>query len=386
MDQIIQTYNQITGSFGAPLSALITIVLGWFVAGLFKRLTKRAVSKTGIDKSFNNSKVNFGNLISKLIYYLIMIFVFMLALDRLGMTSVLEPVKSLLNGFTDFIPNIVGAGLVGYIGYMLATIVSELVGLSGDTIQKFAPKLRLPENIDIVDILKKVVFIFIFIPLLISALNILNIESVSQPANTMLQSFFSAIPKVLVASLIIIIFVVGGRFLSELLRDLLDSLNLNQVMQRAGLTSITGNSNIEKLISNIVYAFIVLFGLMTAIDKLEFTKLSEMMNTIVELGGNILFGLVILAIGNWIANVASKNFLKSDDNAFVANIIKVAILAIFLAIGLRRMGIADDIINLAFGITLGAVALTVVLSFGLGGREAAGKQMEKILDKFNKKK
>ena len=156
-------------------------------------------------------------------------------------------------------------------------------------------------------------------------------------------------------------------------------------MKKAGLTSIIGNSNIERLIANIVYAFIVLFGLMTAIDKLEFTKLSEMMNTIIELGGNILFGLIILAIGNWVANIASKNFLKADDNPFVANIIKIAILAIFLAIGLRRMGIADDIINLAFGITLGAVALTIVLSFGLGGREAAGKQMGKILEKFNKK-
>jgi hypothetical protein len=138
------------------------------------------------------------------------------------------------------------------------------------------------------------------------------------------------------------------------------------------------------LIANIVYAFILLFGIMTAIDKLEFTKLSEMMNTIVNLGGNILFGLVILAVGNWIANLASKSFMQSGDNVFVGNIIKVAVLAIFLAIGLRRMGIADDIINLAFGITLGAVALTIVLSFGLGGREAAGKQMSKILEKFNK--
>lgn len=385
MNQIIETYNNLTGSFGTPIAAIVTIILGWFIAGLLKKLTKSIITKSGIDKSLSSSKVSFANLIAKLVYYLVMIFVFMLALDRLGMTSVLEPAKGLLKGFTEFIPNIVGAGLIGYIGYMLATIVSELVGLSGDTIQKFAPKLRLPENIDIVDILKKVVFIFIFIPLLISALNILNIDSVSQPASAMLQSFFSAIPKVLVATLIMIIFVLGGRFLSELLKDLLDSLNLNQVMQKAGLAYITGNTNIERLIANIVYAFIVLFGLMTAIDKLEFTKLSEVMNTIVGLGGNILFGLVILAIGNWIANVASKNFLKSDNNAFVANIIKIAILAIFLAIGLRRMGIADDIINLAFGITLGAVALTVVLSFGLGGREAAGKQMSKILDKFNKK-
>jgi hypothetical protein len=385
MEQIIETYDSLTGSFGAPISAIAIIILGWFIAGIIKKVIKKVIKKTGADKSLSTGNVSFSDLIAKLIYYLIMIFVFMLALNKLGMTSVLEPLKGLLNGFTGFIPNIVGAGLVAYIGYMLATIVSELVGLSGDTIQKFTPKLRLPENIDLVDILKKIVFIFIFIPLLIAALNILNIDAVSIPASEMLSSFFSVIPKVLVATIIIIIFVVGGRFLSELLKDLLDSLNLNEIMKKAGLTSIIGNSNIERLIANIVYAFIVLFGLMTAIDKLEFTKLSEMMNTIIELGGNILFGLLILAIGNWVANIASKNFLKADDNPFVANIIKIAILAIFLAIGLRRMGIADDIINLAFGITLGAVALTIVLSFGLGGREAAGKQMGKILEKFNKK-
>jgi len=49
------------------------------------------------------------------------------------------------------------------------------------------------------------------------------------------------------------------------------------------------------------------------------------------------------------------------------------------------MGIADDIVQLAFGLTLGAVAVAFALSFGLGGREAAGKQMEQFLNRFDKK-
>lgn len=384
MDTIIETYNSITASFGAPISALIIIILGWFIAGILKRVLTKVVKKTGVDDSLGG-KVSLAKLIGKLVYYIIMIFVFMLALDKLGMTSVLEPVKELLNGFTGYIPNIIGAGLVGYIGYMLATIVSELVGLSGDTIQKFAPKLRLPENLNLTNILKKVVFIFIFIPLLIQALNILNMEVISGPASNILNEFFSAIPKILVATIIIIVFVVGGKFLSTLVKELLESMQLNSMLDKANLGAIAGKTDVAKVISNIVYAFIVIFGIMTATDKLEFTQLSELINTVVELGGNILFGLVILAIGSVIANLASKAFMKSESNAFVGSIIKAAILAIFLAIGLGRMGIADNIINMAFGITLGAIALTVVLSFGLGGREAAGKQMTKILDKFNKK-
>jgi hypothetical protein len=47
-----------------------------------------------------------------------------------------------------------------------------------------------------------------------------------------------------------------------------------------------------------------------------------------------------------------------------------------IAMELRPMDVADDIVNLAFGLTLGAIAEAVALMFGLGGREAAGRQME----------
>ena len=46
------------------------------------------------------------------------------------------------------------------------------------------------------------------------------------------------------------------------------------------------------------------------------------------------------------------------------------------------MGIANSIVDLAFGLTLGAVAVAVALAYGLGGREAAGEHMKKILGKF----
>ncbi len=384
MEQILQVFNSVTGAFGAPIAAIIIIIIGWFVAKLIKKLVKGLFERSGVDKALK-SKVSIGEIIAKFVYFLVMIFVFMLALEKLGMTSVLEPVKNLLNEFTGSIDNLVKAGIVGYVGYMLATIVSELVGLSGDTIKSFAPKLHLPQNIDIVNVLKKVVFIIIFIPLLIQALQFLNMSVITEPATAMLQSFMAAIPKVLLASIIMIIAVVGGKFITGLLKGLLEALNLNEVLGKAGLTSVLGGTNIVKLICNVVYAFIILFGLMTALDKLEFTQLSEMMNTVVDLGGNILFGLIILAIGNWIATVAAKNFDKNGQNPFVASVIRVAILAVFLAIGLTKMGIAENIVNMAFGITLGTVALTVVLSFGLGGRQAAGEQMKKILDKFNKK-
>ncbi|WP_299101638.1 mechanosensitive ion channel [uncultured Winogradskyella sp.] len=387
MDYLADLFNKFTASFGENLSgviaAILILIIGWFIAGFVKRMTTKLIKKTGVDDQLKNSKLKLSSFIGKLLYFLVMIFVFMLALGKLGLTDVLDPIKNLLNGFTNYIPNIIGAGLVAYIGYMLATIVSELVELSGDTIQKFTPKLRLPENINVVSILKKVVFIFIFIPLLISAFHILDMKAISEPATTMLSAFFEAIPRIIVAAIIILVFVFVGRFVAQLLKELLQSLNVDGLVAKMNMTEYVGTKSVAKLISNIAYALIVVFGMLTAFEKLEFTQLTEIIDTVLAYAGKILFGIVIIGLGLIISNLFTKA-LNSKNNPFVVSIVKISIIAIFLAIGLRSMGIADEIVNLAFGITLGTVALTVVLSFGLGGREAAGKQMGKILEKFNK--
>ena len=371
------------------LVAILLLIVGVFIAKLLKKLTAKIIKKSGLDEKLKSDTITLSKFISKLVYLLVMIFVFTLVLGRLGLTSALDPLKNMLDDFLGFIPRIVGAGLVTYIGYMLATIVAEFVGMSGDTIRKALPKLKISTKIDVVNILKKIVFIFVFIPLLIVALNILEMDSISIPATTMLSSFMAAIPKIAVAAIILLAFTIGARFLSGLVKDrkvffVYGGVDMNATLQKMQHDKMTGNTNVVNLIGNIVYFFILLFGITTAIEKLEFKQLSEIFATINVYGGKILFGLVILVIGNWIASIVYKN-MAAKENAFLASIVRMAIIAIFLAIGLSTMGIADEIINLAFGLTLGTIALTVVLSFGLGGREAAGEQMKKILHKFNNK-
>jgi hypothetical protein len=49
---------------------------------------------------------------------------------------------------------------------------------------------------------------------------------------------------------------------------------------------------------------------------------------------------------------------------------------------LRRMGVATDIVNLVFGLLLGAIAVAIALAFGLGGREIAAEQVREWLASF----
>ena len=89
----------------------------------------------------------------------------------------------------------------------------------------------------------------------------------------------------------------------------------------------------------------------------------------------VVIGVVILAIGLWLANMARKAIQGSSmaNAEYVSNIAFTGVMVLTGVIALKRMGLAGEIVDLGFGLALGGVALALALSFGLGGREAAAK-------------
>jgi len=56
------------------------------------------------------------------------------------------------------------------------------------------------------------------------------------------------------------------------------------------------------------------------------------------------------------------------------------------AMALRQMGLADEIISLAFGLTFGAVAVAAAIAFGVGGRDLAGRKLQEWEESLRKKR
>ncbi|HFC00239.1 MAG TPA: hypothetical protein ENJ53_05490 [Phaeodactylibacter sp.] len=367
------------------IGAILVLFIGWMVARVFRNLATKVMRKTTLDnKLFKKSagSVSPEKFVGKLVYYLIMLIVLMITLEILGVHNVLDPVKDMVRKFLVFIPNIVTAGIIGFAGYMIATIASDVVGLASTSLGRYSAQLGLKSEVDLPKLIKQLVFIVVFIPVLIAALDALNIASISEPLKEMLSTFINAIPNILAAAIILAVFYIGGKYLSTMGAELLKNLGTDRLAEDLKLQSVIGSASPSKLIANIGFFFLMFTGTITAIEKLQFGRLSEILNNLLELSGQIFFGLVIMAVGNFISNLAYQALAKNKDNQFMASMARVATLGLFLAIALRTMGIANDIVNLAFGLTLGAVAVAVALSFGLGGREAAGKQMEHILKNF----
>ena len=164
---------------------------------------------------------------------------------------------------------------------------------------------------------------------------------------------------------------------------------LGEERQKLGMKGVfTGNLQPSVLVGRIAMFFAMLFAVVEAANRLEFTQVRDVVTIFIRFGGDVLLGGAILIIGFWLANLASGAIERASGGhaTGLAQVARFAILGLVIAMGLRAMGIADDIVNLAFALTLGAVAVAVALSFGLGGREAAGRQMEHWLSKLRKEK
>ncbi len=394
MEYINNLVQSLSGRFGTllpnVLGAIVVLIIGLFLAGVMRRLAERLMQKTSIDEriaSKINSPFRLDKFVAKLIYYLVVIYTLLIVLNILGVQGVLEPLQNMLNKFVGFLPNLIAAGVIAFAGYLISSIGSEATGFLSERLESFGSKIGLSAgSVSLSKIVKQVVFILIFIPILIVALDTLKMDAISQPATEMLSSLLQAVPKIIAAVLLLGVFFIVGKYVVSIVTDLLRNLGLDNLSQSMGINNVIGNKSLSGIIGNIALFFIMFTGIIAAADKLELGQVEGILNDVFHISGKVFFGIVILLAGVFISNIAVNALSNSKENGYLIPIARFAILGIFLAFALHTMGIAESIVNLAFGLTLGAIAVAFALSFGLGGRAAAGKQMDKFFHGMNKKK
>ena len=110
-----------------------------------------------------------------------------------------------------------------------------------------------------------------------------------------------------------------------------------------------------------------------AAAQLGFTELSLLLSAFLVFAGRVLLGLVVFVLGSLLAGVVADAVRGSTvpNGAALAPVARVAVLALASVMALSQMGIAQEIVVLAFAMTLGSAAVAAALAFGVGGRDAA---------------
>ena len=383
--------NQVLAFIPNLVGAIALGVIGWVIATVARTAINAALSKTTMDERLSTQAgvKPMSSTIADMVYWFILLVVLTMVLGQLELDGLFAPLTNMVDKIFSFIPNILIAGVVFVVGYIIAKVVRGIVTnlVSTFNVQELATKAGLSEQNSLPNIAGSLAFLVVIIPTIIAALNALKIDVIARPATNMLNKIMEALPNIFMAVAILFVTFYVVRMVANIVKGLLENTQINQMPAKVGLQETMGDKRISDLVAYAIIFFAMLFAAIAAADLLGFEPISAIITMFIAFGANIILGAIILFIGFWLANIIAGVVERSEQGSqFLANIVRVLIMGLVLAMGLKAMGIADSIVNLAFGLTLGAVAVAFALSFGLGGQEAAARFLRKMQDRMDRER
>lgn len=373
---------------GAGLIALVA----WVLATVLRFVTVKALDATNLDERLRSGAgleeedgTTFSQSIGDALFWFIFLLFLPAMLGALEMQGLVAPVQDMFDDLLAAIPNIIGAGIILLVGWFVAKIVRQILTnlLEATGIDGLNERLNLKEQ-KLSAIIGMVVYALIMIQVVIAALDTLAIESISGPATRMLSAVWEIIPGLVAAVLVLGVSYYIGLWLKNLVSNLLASVGFNRVLVWIGLGSQPeeGKQTPSEIAGTLVLVGIMLFAAVEAADILGLTIVSELVAEVIAFAGQALVAVIIFGVGLYLANLAEKVVLGTNvSNAkLLSRFAKGAIIVLVIAMALGQLGVAKEIVNLAFGLLLGAVAVAIALSFGLGSREIAARKVEGWLE------
>ena len=380
--------------------AAALLIIAWVLANLLRAIVSRVLRAAKIDQRLaeqaeRSTQVSLAQTIADTAYWLVFLLFLPALLSALSLQGLLGPVQGMINKILDFLPNLFTAGLILLAGWFLARIVrgivtNFLVAIGAERLTQTVGLTQILGTQSLAGLLGLIFYVVILIPVILAALDALQLQAVTLPTSNMLNKILAAIPDILAASLILLFAYVSARLVATLTNNLLTGIGFNTLLRRLGFSaqvSSPGQRPPAELVGYLVFLAIMLVAATEAARQLGFAVLADLVTRFMIFAGEVILGLIVFAIGLYLANLASSAIETSGaaHRGWLALTARVSIIVLAGAMALRQMGVANDIINLAFGLLLGAVALAVALAVGLGARDVAGKEVEEIIKSIRRK-
>ncbi|WP_113929080.1 mechanosensitive ion channel [Bacillus sp. P14.5] len=398
-EPLVNLMNSIFGAVDNILKAALILLVAYALAMLVSMGVRKLAHATHFDHLLvkwnmadTAKDAHAGiNKAAKVLFYLVLLLFLPAVLSALDITGVSEPFTDMLNSMLAFIPKLLAAALIIFVGYFVAKLVRTIVTNFLHTIglEKLGERLGLSRTLSgtsLSSIAGNIVFILILIPTVIAALEKLDIEGVSGPAIEMLNDVLTMLPNIAVAIVLILVGLWAGRIAGRWTTNFLNTLSINSLMSNMKLGSwkpgeSTDSLTITRILGYVVHFVIALLFIVEALQIVELEFLVTLATGVFAYIPSVIAAIVILAVGLYLGNITKKvlvSILNGSSKNVLATIAKYAIIIMAFFMALDQLGIAQSIVNSAFILVLGGLSLAFGLSFGLGGREFASNYLSKM--------
>lgn len=365
--------------FGAAIKAILLLILAFIVAAIAKSLCVKLLSKTKLAESkysvvsSGNTKESIITVIGKFVQLIVFLLFVPGIFEILGMTQVSTPILGMLQTVVGYIPNILACGVILWIGFYAAKLVRELLvpvfnKLQVNKLQTMAG-IKVDDSGKLSNTLAYIVYVLILIPVIITALDVLDIRVISEPAIAMLQTIFNYIPSILAALIIITIGYILAKFIGNIVSRMIEASGLDAKVSNL-LDLESKHFVLSDVVGKTIEVILVIFFVVESFSALHLGILTRIGVAIIAYMPYALTAFLILIACMFLAALATKALNKSGNRA-MAVVVKYLIYVVGTFMILNELGIAKTLVDGTFIIAISALAVAFALSYGLGGRTFA---------------
>lgn len=384
----IQSWLGVLGPAGPWLLAIGIIIIGYFIALIFRKIVESVLRKTALDENLSKllgrEPEGAEKGVGAFVFYLLMLFIVVVAMSAAGLDAAVEPLKNILGKILAAIPKILAAGAILFVAWVIATVVRQLLeGILGAS--RIDERLGLGENEPVKTGVGVIAFFGILLLMLPAALGQLEMKEISVPISQMVDNILAYVPRLLGGVILIAIGYLIASIVQKVLAQILGSIGVDNLPARigyAGDASIAGKS-LSLVISYVAMATILVVIAAEALSTMKLGFISELSEHFVPGYFRILAAVVIVCIGLFVANLVGR--LIEPKSAFWAKFVRIAVLVFIGAVALQKANISnltDETFQLLIHSAIIASAFAAgvggAIAIGLGGREKAKTLLENI--------
>ncbi|MFT9597023.1 mechanosensitive ion channel [Mesobacillus sp.] len=402
-EPLVGMFSTIAAAIPNILKAGLILLFAWLIASALKFLIQKGGKTLGVHEKLSKYKLTDDNQqttnavdkVANIVFYLVLLMALPAVLSALNLHGVSEPFENMVEGILSFIPKLFAAALILLVGYFVAKIVRDILTnfLQSIGTEKLVQRFglsRLFEGTSLSRVIGTIAFVLILIPTVIAALERLDVEGISEPAIAMLNDILTMIPNIVVAIILVMIGLWLGKWLKKFTTDLLRRIGFDSYFKGMGVAGTAKRPNslsVSEIVGYIVQVIVFLLFVAEALNVVNLDFFVDLARGVIAYLPHVIAAIVILGVGLWLGGLAKKvlsSILQGDSSNVLATVAKYAIITIAVFMALDQLGVAPAIVNAAFILTLGGLALAFGLAFGLGGKNFASKYLAKFDEKIEK--
>jgi hypothetical protein len=212
--------------------------------------------------------------------------------------------------------------------------------------------------------------------------------SVGDSFQRALDNLFGFLPNLLGFLIILIVGYVIAKIVQGAVTKGLQKAGLDRHLQESQASGyvekVLPGASPSRGIGRVMFYLVFVFFLFSAIGALKIPALTTFMNDVLAYLPNIIAAILIFVIAAALAGAAAGavvRFMGDTPTGKVAGtVVPALIMVIAMFMILEQLNIAEQIVEIAFAATMGALALGLALAFGLGGRPIAQQMLQDAYD------